>query len=53
MVHHFEKRIKDIEIIDGKELKPVITDDFIMIPNPKICDPKKAYKVVFRATLDS
>ena len=53
MVHHFEKRIKDIEIIDGKELKPVITDDFIMIPNPKICDPKKDYKVVFRATLDS
>ena len=24
-------------------------DDFILIPNPRTCDPGKAYKVVFKA----
>ncbi|MFN7842829.1 MAG: hypothetical protein ACK5YR_18510 [Pirellula sp.] len=35
----------------GKELWPVITDNFVLIPNPKICDPNKPYRVEFKATL--
>lgn len=50
-VHFFPNRLKDIEIISGKELAPVITDNFVLIPNPKICDPSKTYRVEFRGTL--
>ncbi len=42
-------RVQDVEILEGAELKPVITDDFLLIPNPRACDPTRAYKVVFKA----
>ena len=32
LVHLLPHRIKDIEIVDGKDLKPVITDNFILVP---------------------
>ena len=41
-------RLKDIRVIMGAELKPLITDDFILIPNPHECDPAKSYRVVFQ-----
>ncbi|MBL8812396.1 MAG: hypothetical protein JNM43_19690 [Planctomycetaceae bacterium] len=50
-VHFFPNRLKDIEIIAGKELSPVITDNFVLVPNPGVCDPNKTYRVEFRATL--
>ena len=50
-VHFFPNRLKDIEIISGKELSPVITDNFVLVPNPRVCDPNKTYRVEFRATL--
>jgi hypothetical protein len=50
-VHFFPNRLKDVEVISGKELSPVITDNFILIPNPKICDPNKSYRVEFKANL--
>ncbi len=50
IVHYFSKRIGDFEILEGSELEPVLTDDFILIPNPKSCDPTKDYKVVFKAS---
>ena len=53
IVHFFDKRIEEIKILEGKELNPVITDDFIMIPNPRTCDPGKEYKVVFNAQTKS
>jgi zinc protease len=49
-VHFFPNRLKDIEIISGKELSPVITDNFVLIPNPRICDPNKPCRVEFKAT---
>ena len=49
-VHFFPNRLKDIEIITGNEHSPVITDNFVLIPNPKICDPNKPYRVEFKAT---
>jgi len=33
----------------GAELQPVITDNFLLIPNPRTCDPERVYRVVFRA----
>ena len=53
IVHFFDKRIEEIKILEGKELNPVITDDFIMIPNPRTCDSGKEYKVVFNAQTKS
>ena len=50
IVQLFPERLKDIEIITGRELSPVITDNFILIPNPKTCDPNKSYRVEFKAT---
>ena len=35
----------------GKERSPVITDNFVLIPNPKLCDPNKPYRVEFKGTL--
>ena len=53
ILHFFDKRIEEIKILEGKELNPVITDDFIMIPNPRTCDSGKEYKVVFNAQTKS
>ncbi len=49
-VQKLPRRIKDVEIIQGKELSPVITDDFILVPNPRLCDPESTYRVLFKAT---
>ncbi len=49
MVQFFDHRLTDVEIIEGADLNPVIADDFILVPNPRECDPTKSYKVVFRA----
>jgi len=44
------KRVKVVEMVEGKNLNPVITDNFILVPNPGKCDPDKEYRVVFRAS---
>ena len=44
------KRVKNVEITRGQELSPVITDDFVLIPNPRVCEPGKTYRVEFKAT---
>jgi zinc protease len=48
-VAFFDRRLKDVEVVEGAELKPVITDDFILVERPAACDPSKTYRVVFRA----
>ena len=51
MVQHFEQRIPgEIKIIEGADLKPVVADDFILVPNPKECDPERDYVVKFRVS---
>jgi zinc protease len=49
IVHFLPQRLKNIEVVSGADLNPVITDDFILIPNPLTCDPKREYKIVFKA----
>ncbi len=49
IVQLLDHRITDIELLEGADLNPHIADDFILIPNPRECDPSREYKVVFRA----
>jgi zinc protease len=49
MIQFFDHRLSDIQLIDGGDLKPVITGQFILIPNPGTCDPIKPYHVTFQA----
>jgi zinc protease len=47
----FEGRLKNIEIVSGQELNPLVTDTFLLVPNPGKSDPSRSYKVVFRGIL--
>ena len=49
IVAYLPHRIKDVKIIKGAELKPTITDNFLLIPNPRKCDPKRSYELIFTA----
>jgi zinc protease len=42
-------RVRGVRISSGMELKPVVTDNFILVPNSGDCDPAKTYRVVFTA----
>jgi zinc protease len=45
----FDKRLTEPEVVSGQELNPVITDTFILVPNPPSKKPAKPIEVVFRA----
>ena len=49
IVQFLPHRVRNVKIIAGDDLKPVVTDDFILIPNPRECDPQRDYRVVFTA----
>jgi hypothetical protein len=49
MIQFLPHPLSDIQLADGGDLKPVITGQFILIPNPGKCDPAKPYHVTFRA----
>ena len=49
IVHWLPQRISNIRIVSGSEFSPVITDDFLLIPNPRECDPSVTYQVMFTA----
>ncbi len=49
IVAYFPQRLKDIRIVEGSALNPVITDDFILVPNPGEGNKARQYKVVFTA----
>lgn len=42
-------RVTDVRIIEGADLSPVVTDNFVLVPNPGPCDPAKPYRVAFQA----
>lgn len=42
-------RVRNIELLEGRDLAPVIADDFVLVPRPGKCDPERIYRVVFRA----
>lgn len=49
IVAYFPRRLKDIRIVEGEGLNPVVTDDFILVPNPGKDNQAREYKVVFTA----
>jgi zinc protease len=50
IVHWLPQRVKDVRVIKGSDFSPVITDDFLLLPNPRECDPSVTYEVVFTAS---
>lgn len=46
---YFKHRVGNVKIISGAELNPIVTDNFILVPNPGVCDPARKYRVVFTA----
>lgn len=49
MVAFLPERIGKATIVSGAELEPVITDDFVLVPNPKTVEEGRVYRVVFNA----
>jgi len=59
IVAFFPHRLKEIKIIEGSDLKPVITDNFLLFPNPnphpkkkgpqKKIKVRKSYRIIFKA----
>ena len=47
IVELLDHRVRDVRIVEGQELNPVIADDFILVPNPRKADPAKVYQVRF------
>ena len=48
-ISFFDQRLTKVELISGQELNPVITDTFILVPNPPSNKSAKPIEVVFRA----
>ncbi|MGA2065789.1 MAG: hypothetical protein ABSG86_12505 [Thermoguttaceae bacterium] len=40
---------RSVQILEGADLKPLVAGSFILVPNPGRCDPRRSYRVVFRA----
>jgi zinc protease len=49
IVEFLPHRVKNVEVMEGKDLAPVVTDNFVLIPNPRKCEPDRIYRVKFRA----
>jgi zinc protease len=46
-------RPESVRIVEGAELKPVVTDDFLLVPLPQPAAETKVYRIVFRATAET
>jgi zinc protease len=42
-------RVKDVQVIEGGDLRPVITDTFLLLPLPAKLEKGRALRVAFRA----
>ena len=49
IIEFLPHRVTDVEILEGEDLQPLVTDNFLLVPNPRRADPKQPYRVVFRA----
>jgi len=49
IIQFLPRRIQAARLVEGADLQPVITDNFILVSNPRECDPQRQYRVVFRA----
>lgn len=51
VVQWLPRRVTNVRVVEGSKLKPVVTDNFLLIPNPQRCDPGQVYRVIFKADL--
>ncbi len=49
IIQFLPKRLKNIRVLSGAEWKPVITDNFLLMPLPAKYDKSAVYRVTFRA----
>ena len=42
-------RVTEAKIVEGADLKPLVAANFILVPNPGLCDPARTYRVAFTA----
>jgi zinc protease len=40
---------ESLQITEGADLQPLITDNFVLLPLPESCDPDRVYRITFRA----
>ena len=45
----FPRRLGNIDLLEGKEFEPVITDNFLLLGKPETLEAGKTYRVRFRA----
>ncbi|MGZ0174420.1 MAG: hypothetical protein ACKVHE_33370 [Planctomycetales bacterium] len=50
IVELLDHRVRNVKIIDGADLMLVVTDDFVLIPNPRVVDLSREYRVTFTAS---
>ena len=43
-----QRLVGNVEILEGSDLGAVVTDDFVLLPNPRVVKEGKKYRVVFR-----
>ncbi|MBK9138723.1 MAG: hypothetical protein IPM17_08180 [Verrucomicrobia bacterium] len=48
-VQFLPQRVGPATVLEGAEWQPVIADNFILVPNPGVCEPDRTYRVRFRA----
>jgi len=50
IVHLLPHRVdaRSVRILEGSDLAPLVTDNFLLVPNPGQCDRKRTYRVIFR-----
>jgi hypothetical protein len=48
IIQFLPSRLDDARVIEGADLKPVVTDNFILVPNPRECDVARSYRVVLQ-----
>ena len=49
MVQFLPGRVGNVKILEGQELRPVVMDDFVLVPNPGTCEEGRVYRVKFSA----
>ena len=49
IVQFLPGRFQNLELLEGEDLDPVLADDFVLVPNPRQCDPDRVYRIQFRA----
>jgi hypothetical protein len=48
MVAFLPRRLQRVQVVEGAEWKPVITETLVLVPNPGEVDPARKCRIVFR-----